>query len=66
MKKAGCSADTTSCFFQTQEQHFEVVLSTTKNKFREIEQLHRILFVKKKNTAHAAQRWILSGESAAK
>ena len=31
--------------------------STTKNKFRKIEQLHKILFVKKKNTAHAAQRW---------
>jgi len=43
-----------------------VVQSTTKNKFWKIEQLHKILFVKKKNTAHAAQRWILSGESAAK
>jgi hypothetical protein len=42
------------------------VRSTTKNKFWKIEQLHKILFVKKKNTAHAAQRWILSGESAAK
>ena len=31
--------------------------STTKNKFWKIEQLHKILFVKKKNTAHAAQRW---------
>ena len=40
--------------------------STTKNKFWKIEQLHKILFVKKKNTAHAAQRWILSGETAAK
>ena len=29
--------------------------STTKNKFWEIKQLHKILFVKKKNTAHAAQ-----------
>ena len=66
MKKAGRSADTTSYFFQAQEQHFEVVQSTTKNKFWKIEQLHKILFVKKKNTAHAAQRWILSGESAAK
>ena len=34
-----------------------VVQSTTKNKFWKIEQLHKILFVKKKNTAHAAQRW---------
>ena len=66
MKKAGRSADTTSYFFQAQEEHFEVVQSTTKNKFWKIEQLHKILFVKKKNTAHAAQRWILSGESAAK
>ena len=66
MKKAGRSADTTFCFFQAQEQHFGVVQSTTKNKFWKIEQLHKILFVKKKNTAHAAQRWILSGESAAK
>jgi len=40
------------------------VLSTTENKFWKIEQLHKILFVKKKNTAHAAM--ILSGESAAK
>jgi len=32
------------------------VRSTTKNKFWKIEQLHKILFVKKKNTAHAAQR----------
>ena len=40
--------------------------STTENKFWKIEQLHKILFVKKKNTAHAAQRWILSGETAAK
>ena len=47
MKKAGRSADTTSCFFQAQEQHFEVVQSTTKNKFWKIEQLHKILFVKK-------------------
>jgi len=31
------------------------VRSTTKNKFWKIEQLHKILFVKKKNTAHAAQ-----------
>ena len=31
--------------------------STTKNEFWKIEQLHKILFVKKKNTAHAAQRW---------
>ena len=31
--------------------------STTENKFWKIEQLHKILFVKKKNTAHAAQRW---------
>ena len=31
--------------------------STTKNKFWKIERLHKILFVKKKNTAHAAQRW---------
>ena len=30
MKKAGRSADTTSGFFQAQEQRFEVVLSTTK------------------------------------
>ena len=29
--------------------------STTENKFWKIEQLHKILFVKKKNTAHAAQ-----------
>ena len=29
--------------------------STTKNEFWKIEQLHKILFVKKKNTAHAAQ-----------
>ena len=34
----------------------EVVQSTTKNKFWKIEQLHKILFVKKINTAHAAQR----------
>ena len=40
--------------------------STTKNKFWKIEQLHKILFVKKKNTAHAAQRWILSGEVSGK
>ena len=66
MKKAGRSADTTTCFFQTQKQHFGVVQSTTKNKFWKIEQPHKILFVKKKNTAHAAQRWILSGETAAK
>ena len=56
MKKAGRSADTTFYFFQAQEEHFEVVQSTTKNKFWKIEQLHKILFVKKKNTAHAAQR----------
>ena len=56
MKKAGRSADTTSCFFQAQEQHFEAVKSTTENKFWKIEQPHKILFVKKKNTAHAAQR----------
>ena len=31
--------------------------STTKNEFWKIEQLHKILFVKKKNTAYAAQRW---------
>ena len=54
MKKAGRSADTTSYFFQAQEQHFEVVRSTTENKFWKIVQLHKILFVKKKNTAHAA------------
>ena len=66
MKKAGRSADTTFCFFQAQEQHFGVVQSTTKNKFQRLVQPHKILFVKKKNTAHAAQRWILSGESAAK
>ena len=66
MKKAERSADTTFCFFQAQKQHFTVVQSATKNKFWKIEQLHKILFVKKKNTAHAAQRWILSGESAAK
>jgi len=42
------------------------VQSTTKNKFRKIKQLHKILFVKKKNTAHAAQRWILSGEVSGK
>ena len=66
MKKAGHSADTTSCFFQAQEWRFGVVRLTTKNEFWKIEQLHKILFVKKKNTAHAAQRWILSGESAAK
>ena len=41
-------------------------LCSHKNKFWKIEQLHKILFVKKKNTAHAAQRWILSGETAAK
>ena len=29
--------------------------STTKNDFRRYVQLHKILFVKKKNTAHAAQ-----------
>jgi len=56
MKKAGRSADTTTCFFQAQEQHFVVVQSTTENEFWKIEQLHKILFVKKKNTAHAAQR----------
>ena len=56
MKKAGRSADTTTRFFQAQEYNFEVVLSTTENKFWKIEQLHKILFVKKKNTAHAAQR----------
>ena len=33
------------------------MLSTTENKFRRIKQPHKILFVKKKNTAHAAQRW---------
>ena len=33
------------------------MLLTTENKFWKIEQLHRILFVKKKNTAYAAQRW---------
>ena len=54
MKKAGRSADTTSYFFQAQEQHFEVVRSTTENKFWKIVQLHKILFVKKKNTVHAA------------
>ena len=31
-------------------------LCSHKNKFWKIEQLHKILFVKKKNTAHAAQR----------
>jgi hypothetical protein len=31
------------------------VRSTTKNDFRRYVQLHKILFVKKKNTAHAAQ-----------
>ena len=29
--------------------------STTKNEFRRFAQLHKILFVKKKNTAHAVQ-----------
>ena len=56
MKKAGRSADTTFCFFQAQEQHFEVVQSTTENKFLRFTQLHKILFGEKKNTAHAAQR----------
>ena len=36
MKKAGHSADTTFCFFQAQEQHFEVVQSTTKTNFRRL------------------------------
>ena len=66
MKKAGRSADTTFCFFQAQEQYSKVVRSTTENNFRRLVQLYKVLFVKKKNTAHAAQRWILSGESAAK
>ena len=57
MKKAGRSADTTSGFFQALEQHFEVVQSTTENKFWRFTQLHKILFGEKKNTAHAAQRW---------
>ena len=56
MKKAGRSADTTSGFFQALEQHFEVVQSTTENKFWRFTQLHKILFGEKKNTAHAAQR----------
>ena len=40
--------------------HLDVYKRQTKNKFWKIEQLHKILFVKKKNTAHAAQRWISS------
>ena len=43
---------------------FFVVDCTTVNKIRRFVQPHKVLFVK--NTAHAAQRWILSGESAAK
>ena len=67
MKKAGRSADTTFCFFQTSEQHFGVVQSTTKSKFWKIEQLHKILFVKKKNTANAVQaKDFVGGETAAK
>ena len=48
--------------------HYVLLLSSTRitlwgcaannqNKFWKIKQLHNILFVKKKNTAHAAQRW---------
>ena len=44
----------------------KVVHLTTKNNFLKIERLHEGLFVKKKNTAHAAQRWFCRGESAAK
>ena len=33
------------------------MLPTTEREFRRIVQPHKILFVKKKNTAHAAQRW---------
>ena len=56
MKKAERSADTTFCFFQAQEQYSKVVRSTTENNFRRLVQLYKVLFVKKKNTAHAAQR----------
>jgi hypothetical protein len=43
------------------------VQSTTKSKFWKIEQLHKILFVKKKNTAHAVQaKDFVGGETAAK
>ena len=52
---------------RTQCGHYNLLLSSTRitlyscavnnqNEFWKIEQLHKILFVKKKNTAHAAQR----------
>ena len=36
MKKAGRSADTTFCFFQAQEQHFEVVQQQPKANFENL------------------------------
>jgi len=55
-----------SASFKRKNNTLQLYSQQQKNKFWKIEQLHKILFVKKKNTAHAAQRWILSGESAAK
>ena len=53
-EESRASADTTTCFFKHQNNTLWLCSQQLKINFG-IEQLHKILFVKK-NTAHAAQR----------
>ena len=45
-----------SASFKHKNNTLRLCSQQLKNKFWKIEQLHKILFVEKKNTAHAAQR----------